>query len=680
MRAGGWNRARLTDWLFQRLTFLFALTTMVLILGIAVSLYWTSRDSLHHMGLRFFTTTAWDPVAAGEGKKIGDIYGVLPFVYGTVVTAFLSLLIAVPLGLGAAIFLSEIAPRWLSTPLSFLVELLAAVPSIVYGFAALQYLVPLFQTHAETWLNANFGHIPFFALPGTGISGQDFIVASIILSVMVLPFVTAIARDVLRTVPNNQREAAYGMGATRWEVIRGVLMRYGSSGIIGAVMLGLGRAVGETMAVTIVIGNFPSFPKLGDPTSFSLFRPGSTMPSVLATQYPSPNSNLHLSALTEVALTLFGVTILINALARGLVWLTAMRPGASAGVGSDWQIALKSRLSGGLRYPVVVFVSLLFLYQTFRDLATHGARGLFGGAELIGLGLLALVLFNRRVPTTRFFLRWRRICNGFALILCTVCVALACSALISLLFFVMRDGLSSLNAQFFRPPDPIHPDQGGMLHAIVGTGLLLAMASGFGIPLGVMGGLYLAEFGNNRIGGVIRFATDLLTGVPSIVVGIFAFTLIVLPTRNFFGIAGGFALGVMMLPAIMRTTEELVRLVPQSLREGSLALGATHARTVWQVVLPSARSGILTGVLVAIARVAGETAPLLIAVGTSSLWQTDVRSRLASIPVQIYYLSDQPGELALRQSWGATLVLVTMVLVFSILARIAMRDKMKMVA
>jgi phosphate transport system permease protein len=214
-----------------------------------------------------------------------------------------------------------------------------------------------------------------------------------------------------------------------------------------------------------------------------------------------------------------------------------------------------------------------------------------------------------------------------------------------------------------------------MLHAIVGTGEFVLMASLLGIPLGILGGIYLAEFGNNRFGFALRFATDLLNGVPSIVIGIFAFTLIVQTTHGNQGFAGGFGLGVMMIPTVMRTTEELLRLVPMSLREGSLALGATYARTIWKVVLPTARNGILTGVLLAVARVAGETAPLLMVGSASSLFQTNPHGTIASLPMAIYTLYNQGSPLQFKQSWGVALILVLLVLIANLLARFATRSR-----
>jgi phosphate transport system permease protein len=371
------------------------------------------------------------------------------------------------------------------------------------------------------------------------------------------------------------------------------------------------------------------------------------------------------------------VTILVNALARVLVWLTASQ---TSGGGSQGGTVVKKITTSGLRWGGVALLAGLLLYQVVSDIRLRGPSGLFGVAEGVGLALLGLMLFNRRVPGTALFLPWRKFTSRFALALASLCALVACGALLTLLGFVIHDGLSSINLQFFRPPNSIHPEAGGMLHSIVGTGELVLVASLFGIPLGILGGIFLAEFGNGRIGWTLRFAADLLNGVPSIVVGIFAFTLIVIPTHSNFGYAGAFALGILMIPTIMRTTEELVRLVPMSLREGSLALGATRARTMWNVVLPSARGGILTGALLAVARVAGETAPLLMVGCNSSLWVTDLRQRVSSLPVQIYVLRDDPSLLALRQSWGVALILVLLVLVFSLLARFATRDKMRMTA
>ena len=693
------RKSQVVDWLFNRLTFVFAASSVLLIVGIGITLFFAARLSIHHNHLGFYSTAGlglknapvyWDPVAADADKTVGDVYRAMPFIYGTLVTSIIALIIAVPIGVGSAIFLSEVAPKWLSTPVSFVIELLAAVPSIVYGFWALFYLVPRLQmTDAagnpagiESWLNHNFGQIPLFAKGSDSGSGMDFFAAGLILALMVLPFITAVSRDILRTVPRAQREAACGLGATNWEIIHGVVLKYASSGIIGAVMLGLGRAVGETMAVTMVIGSKISMPVPGAASSFSLFRPGYTMTSVLADQYPSPNSDLHLSALAQIAFTLFAVTMVVNGLARGLVWLTAMKSGGVTS--TDAAIKLRAYTSSALRCAAIIGVAGVFLYQTKSDLSARGTAGMFGGAEGIGLLILAVAIVSAIAPTKSWFLGWRKLTNSAGVGMSALCTCIACGALALLFSYVMKQGVGALNAQFFHKPDATNPDAGGMLHAIAGTGELILMACMLGVPLGVLGGVYLAEFGNNRLGFWIRYATDLLNGVPSIVLGIFAYTLVIALKNlahvpdggpTFQGYAGGFALGIMMVPTVMRTTEELVRLVPPGIREGSLALGATHARTVWGVVLPTAKSGIVTGILLAVARVAGETAPLLMVGCNSQLWNINPKDSLASLPVQIYVLRDSPLPLALHQSWGVAVILILFVLVFNILARLLTRNR-----
>src|SRR6185503_293967 len=228
-------------------------------------------------------------------------YGALPFVYGTLVSSLLAMLIAVPLGIGAAVFLAELAPPWLRPPVAFLVELVAAVPSVVYGLWGIFVLAPLMRTWVQPFLGATLGFLPLFQGPPYGVG---MLAAGIILAIMVVPFVTAVAREVLLAVPRTQREAALALGATRWETTRVAVLRYGRSGLIGAMLLGLGRALGETMAVTMVIGNRPE-------VAISLFAPGYTMASVIANEFAEATSDLYLAALIEIGLLLFVVTVVV---------------------------------------------------------------------------------------------------------------------------------------------------------------------------------------------------------------------------------------------------------------------------------------------------------------------------------------------------------------------------------
>ncbi len=285
---------------FRAGTGLFAALVVLLVAGIAFVLWRQSRLSIAKFGLDFWRTRTWDPVS-------GD-FGALPFIWGTLYSSFLALLLSTPVALGIAIFLSELSPRPLRGPLAFLTELLAAVPSIVYGLWGVFVLVPLvrrFEVALPRWLRAT----PLFSGPPLGVG---MLAAALILAVMVIPFTSSVAREVLKAVPATQREAAYALGATRWEAIR-VAMRYGRTGIIGAVILGLGRAIGETMAVTMLIGNNPA-------VSWSLFAPQYTMAAVIANEFTEAADDLYLSALIEIGLVLFVITLLINAASRFLIW------------------------------------------------------------------------------------------------------------------------------------------------------------------------------------------------------------------------------------------------------------------------------------------------------------------------------------------------------------------------
>jgi len=244
--------------------------------------------------------------------------------------------------------------------------------------------------------------------------------------------------------------------------------------------------------------------------------------------------------------------------------------------------------------------------------------------------------------------------------------------LVMVLYYIAAQGLPALNPAFFTHlPKPVGEPGGGMGNAIVGTLVLIALASAAGLPIGILGGIYLAEFGGNRFGAAIRFAADVLAGVPSIVIGILVWVIVVAPMHTFSALAGGAALGMMMIPTVIRTTEELVRLVPVSQREAALSLGATRWRTIFKVVLLAAKGGVITGVLLAIARIAGETAPLLMTALGNSSWSARLDKPIASLPVQIYTYAIGPWDEWHAQAWAAALVLVVMILILSVAARYA---------
>jgi phosphate transport system permease protein len=274
----------------------------------------------------------------------------------------------------------------------------------------------------------------------------------------------------------------------------------------------------------------------------------------------------------------------------------------------------------------------------------------------------------------------RRATSGLMWVAAVLATLGALVPLAMVLYYVAAQGLPALNLAFLtHMPKPVGEPGGGMANAIVGSLILIGLASAVGLPIGILGGIYLAEFGNNRFGWAVRFAADVLSGVPSIVIGIFAYAVVVMPMKRFSALAGGAALGVMMIPTVIRTTEELVRLVPVSLREAALSLGATHWRTVLRVVLVAAKAGVITGVLLAVARIAGETAPLLFTAFGNRFWSTRVDQPIASLPVQIFTYAIAPYDDWHAQAWAGALVLVALVLILSVAARYATKGRFRAV-
>jgi len=268
----------------------------------------------------------------------------------------------------------------------------------------------------------------------------------------------------------------------------------------------------------------------------------------------------------------------------------------------------------------------------------------------------------------------RKALSSLFVLFCACAVIVALIPLALILFFVITQGIRAVNVEFFTHlPQPVGEPGGGMSNAIAGTLLLTGLAAMMAVPIGVISGVYMSEYAGTRFAGLTRFAADTLNGVPSIVIGLFAYGIAVLPFRHFSALAGGFALGVMMIPIIARTTEELLLLVPGTMREGALALGATRARAVFTVVLPAALPGIVTGIVLALARIAGETAPLLFTAFNNRFFSTELREPISSLTVQVYTYAISPYDDWHRQAWAGALVLVTIVLVCSLLARFATR-------
>ncbi|HUL04254.1 MAG TPA: phosphate ABC transporter permease subunit PstC [Gemmatimonadales bacterium] len=304
-RRGGASTANAADRLYKGVLTALALGLPILMLALVEQLTTNAWPAIRQFGWRFVGTSVWDPVAG--------VFGAAPMIFGTLASSFLAVIIAVPLALGVAVFLTEFAPKAVRQPIAFVVELLAAIPSVVYGLWGVFVLIPFLRTYLVPPLRAVFGWTPFV----TGVFyGNSLLAGGIILAIMIVPYIAAVSREVLLAVPGTQREAALGMGATRWEAVWTAVMPYGRAGLIGAVILGLGRALGETMAVTMVIGNRHDI-------SVSVLQPAYTMAAAIANEFSEATTAVYLSALFEVGLILFVITVLVNALARLLIWQVA---------------------------------------------------------------------------------------------------------------------------------------------------------------------------------------------------------------------------------------------------------------------------------------------------------------------------------------------------------------------
>jgi phosphate transport system permease protein len=594
----------------------------LLLVGVLAHGAW---PAIAKLGLRFFISSDWDPVNLR--------FGALPMLAGTLVTSVLALAIAIPVSVGSALCLERLCPRWMATIAGFLIELLAAIPSITYGLWGVSVLVPFLQKTGAPFLRMSLGKIPgigaLFSGPAYGFSVLG---SSLVLAIMILPIVTLVTRDVLRVAPRDVEEGAYALGATWWQAVR-LLLSSAKLGILGAVTLGFSRAVGETMAVTMLIGNRNAI----DP---SLFAPGQTMASLLANEFLEADRREYVEALIYVAIALFLFTMLTNMAAR---WLVS-KAGTPRRVQEE--NSAESFVPGSASPDGVATRR----DEVLRPLLPRGtSRGVF-----------------------RFRLRAEnRTAQAWSVLSCTGSIAL----LAFILGYVLYQGFSSLNVDFFtKLPGPAGSPS-GMRNGIVGTGILVAIGSAAGIPLGILTGIFLAEYKASAFQKFVRLIVDVLAGTPSIIVGVMAYEIVVKPMGHPSGWAGGTALGFLMSPIVARVTEDMLRLVPAELREASLALGARRYETLLYVVLPVARGGILTGVLLAIARIAGETAPLIFTALGNDSDVFDPNKPMPALTLKIYQYATSAEPEWIRQSWAGMLVLVFSVLLFSIAVRWTTADR-----
>lgn len=596
-------------------TALVAVITIILILGFLVK---EGLPAILEIGIpAFIFNEIWTPTS-----EIPQ-YGIYSLIIGTILVTIGAIAIAVPLGIGSAIFIAEVAPPKFREAIKPAIELLAGIPSVVYGFFGLVVLT--------NWLRISLDLS----------SGATWLAGSIILGIMALPTIVSVSEDAISSVPKDYRSASLALGATRWQTITGVLIPSALSGITAAIILGLGRAIGETMAVLMVTGNAAVIP---DPL-YNILSPIRTLTATLGIEMGEVAiGSTHYHALFGMALVLLLITLIVNLSATFI--LARIREGQTGSsraplLSHDHRSKIKSTLL------LVILVGLcLFSYQV---------------AGIPGIAILAAIL-ALWYGGSRFLSQQSKERIAFGVV--TFATTLVLFALVAIIFDIVSNGLPAITWEFLTEGLRNLGREGGIFPAIVGTIYLVIGAIAIALPIGVGAAIYLNEYTlEGRLTRIIRAGNDLLNGTPSIVFGLFGFAFLVI----FIGLgvsllAGQITLALMILPTIIRTSEEALKSVPDSLRHGSLALGATRWHTISRVVLPAAAPGILTGMILSIGRAAGETAPLLFTavVFSKRYLPTSVFEPVMALPYHLFILATNvPG--AETQKYGTALVLLVLV-------------------
>lgn len=588
-------------------------------------------------------------------RPSGGDYGALPLITGSILVTLGSMVLAVPVGIACAIYISEIAPVKLRTTLKPVVELFSAIPSVVFGFVGMMVIVPALKV----------------LFPDQQLFSNSWLAASIVLALMAMPTIISVSEDAIHAVPRSYREASLAMGATKWESIVKVVLPAAVSGVSAAIILGIGRAIGETMAVLMLTGNAPIIP---DPL-WNVYSLISTLTGTIALQLPEAvTGSVTQSALFELGVLLMIIVLIINMLSRHVVNSAKRRIGEG-----DGKLSLLFRMTGRSsiipesvsdrlsehRSTLMRCGMLLLAFigvWMFASLLTSDVMALVSAAvvvaALVGLGYV----FDKVDSTSR-----QTVCIGGV----TVVMGAVILMLAIIIGHILIKGIPALSIEFLTTSPAPGGRGGGIYPAIIGSLELIAGTAVIAFPLGVLTGIYLNEYAKDtRFTRIIREAIDLLNGTPSIVFGMFGMVLFV--TALGFGyslLAGWITLAFMILPVIIRTTEEALKSVPKDLREASRAMGATKWRTIYKVVLPAAMGGVVTGAILSIGRAAGETAPIMLtaAVISQPHLAGSILDPVMALPLHLYHLAmDLPGTTELQ--YGTATVLLIIVLIFFVAA------------
>jgi len=623
----------------KTLLFISALSAIIIIFSIIFFLFRDSFPIFQKAGIvEFLIGMRWNPTGQPP------LYGAFPLIIGTILVTLGAMIIAVPLSIGSAIFIAEIAPPRIKAIIKPAIELLAGIPSVVFGFFGLIVLT--------TWIQVSF------AVP----TGETWLAGSILLGIMAIPTITSVAEDAISSVPREYKEGSLALSATHWQTISKVVVPSAMSGITAAIILGIGRAIGETMAVMMVCGN-PTYGLIPLPIT-NVFTPIKTLTATLGIEMGEvATGSDHYHALFGLALILLIITLIVNVLATVILGRLKEKQRST----SKKKLLVSYELGRKIKqafYLIIGVFLVMILLMSIGILPTLGI--LIVGAILYFLIKKLSVKAKQRL--------------AFSTILLTIIIVIIFLGII--LAYIISNGVGALTWEFISTGPSNLGRSGGIFPAIIGTLYLVAGAIAIALPLGVGAAIYLHEYTKEGVlTKIIRGGADLLNGTPSIVFGLFGFAFFVLYLKFGFSLlAGQITLAFMILPTIIRTTEEALISVPQSLREGSYALGATKWQTIRRVVLPPATPGILTGAILGIGRAAGETAPLLFtAVVFSDFIPNSVLQPVNALPYHLFILATSIPGSKTNQA-GTALVLLLLVIgiyLIAILLRNRYRKSMK---
>ena len=616
--------------IIKKILFICSSIAIIFILFIIVFLFISGGAFFLDVGIfDFLFGIKWDPTNFSSPE-----FGALSIISGTFLVAFGTMIISVPLGIATAIYIAELAPSNVKKYLKGAVELLSGIPSVVFGFFGLV----VFNVLLREIFNLTTGN--------TWFSG------SVILAIMALPTIVSVSEDAITAVPKEYREASLAMGGTQWQTIKNTVLPAAMSGITAAIILGMGRAIGETMAVIMVTGNCAILP---EPIT-NMFSPIRTITGTIAIEMGEvPVGSLHYKALFALGIVLFFITFGINTLAN--IILSRLKEkfiGRKKEKRIHIVIPKKVKKKKKLIQFLILFILIFWVLLTWIDWFL---------TILISFGIICVCFGYKKLSTKNI----QKII--FGVIKCSMILVI--SALSIIIGYIVIRGIPAMTLEFLTQPPRNLGRKGGIFPAIIGTLFLVVGSILFAVPIGMGAGIYLSEYAKeNKIHRIIRSGIDNLNGTPSIIFGLFGFAFFVLFLD--FGIsliAGQLTLSLMILPTIIKTTEEAIKSVPKSLREGSLALGSTKWQSINRVVLPVAIPGIITGIILGMGRVAGETAPIIWTCVVFAQ-KTIPFSPLDSVSALTYHLFILTTAVTRSdvQAAGTALVLLILVMIFYCIA------------